>query len=1539
MDNNSSRVDGDVHGAHSLTKARADASASAPPAEAELGFEATIAPGAPGAAPEPTPFHGAATLAASVTRSDAAPTGALHRIGRYAILSKLGEGGMGEVLSAYDEELERRVAIKLVHSRLGDDSLGRSRMQREAQAMAQLSHPNVVQVHDVGEHEGRVFIAMEYVKGETLRAWQRRLDPTTPAARRQLVNMYVQAGQGLLAAHARDIVHRDFKPDNVLVGLDGRPRVLDFGLAAAGREQPRARAERDARADTLTSSLTRTGSVMGTPAYMAPEQFLALETDGRTDQFSFCVSLYEALYGELPFAGANFDERRYTVTEGVRRAPPSEARVPAWLHAKIIRGLATAPEDRYPDMGALLKALADDPDLLLARRARLLLGVVVVAAVSVALLFAGLELAARWREHSRQADALARLAELDGKLDTMTERGELAEARRVFARFVENPQNRDTAALGRAWLRQAERERAAGDEAAAIDAYASAYTLATSPRDQVSALIELSRYLRAQERWDEFCLAVETLTRRAAELVDDPRARALRFEAAVARRELSIADGLAPGAGEQTSATRAAIVRALAPATPTELRALTRLKSDRVAWGSRDALVFSGYRDSRTELIFTGVEPSLPRFDSFSFSKHQAHVLEPAAGSRPLLVANRGGVVKGAVGALQSLERGSPTDVFTWDEHLISATLSHDFDGDGLPEFYVGTGPYTRHLRELVPPTRAGAPWSIRAPAPELDARQSDVARLLAGDLDGDGEDELVAALGPWNAYELHVFRYDRSRREFSSIARRQYGNVPDAALVRRARELPLEIAFIKSDDNANQRLFADEHGVGATRGLYLLALQNDRLVQTAFVPTPPRSSPVRLFAGDLDGDGLEELVVAPQDQGAATHIYATAPGGALEPPLALRNLHAVGVHDLDGDGDDELIASLRDLPDAPVWVLGAGEQTLPMSPARSPAPSAHGRPRAAALATVWEHTSDLVKMGLREQAAVGFETLAAISEDELEWARARYVAGSLREGLHQDQAAAELYRDATLAPALREEATLAAARSFVRRGDYDEAARLLTVALTTGAPLSQDARARVTRTLAELERLRRPDAVYSVTGERPLDPGWSLARPLLIRRDRFSRALNIDAEGTQVIAARAMTWSGGHVAIEVEAELLRAEWATALQIALVPSGVEAEDVAPLLAVQLATRGGTQSMRTTALCRAEDLRVFWQDADGESSFTPDRRRVRIRVALEPDAKELTCRITSVAGEELFYERQSIPARAEEVVVVKEIDARAERAVELVLSSEGVARNVLSTAVRSVQVLGATPTAASESPSRDARARALLVEGAYDDALGVIATIETQQALTGELLLWRAVARAEQHERDEATVAFAPVLERAALDASLYEQLLAQLHVRPQLFPIISRAGGAARGYSLVSDAWRRALFTTPNANAPARAVLESLRGFESLELPPEARLRYLAMRAHVLLRLDLRERARRDLLAQRELLARVGPDFSDGDDFAPSLDELEFQLAELDARDGRVEEARARLERIFSGARRFTYADLSRTRPALETVLAGMSMP
>lgn len=287
-----------------------------------------------------------------------APDDAKH-IDRYTILKRIGSGGMGVVYAAYDPTLDRQIALKLLSGE-SDDEHARARIFREARALAQLSHPNVVQVFEYGQFEGAVYLAMEFVRGQTLRKWVGVEQRTW----RETLDLFLQAGEGLSAAHTAGLVHRDFKPDNAVVGEDGRVRVIDFGLVAARHPDPELQelpTPLAAPERAMDLNLTRTDGIVGTPAYMAPEQLQGDEADARTDQFNFCVALYDSLLGERPFSGAT----PIAVLEAMS-APPvvpasSQAGVPGFVLAAVLRGLQFDPADRFPDMAHLVTALRTDP--------------------------------------------------------------------------------------------------------------------------------------------------------------------------------------------------------------------------------------------------------------------------------------------------------------------------------------------------------------------------------------------------------------------------------------------------------------------------------------------------------------------------------------------------------------------------------------------------------------------------------------------------------------------------------------------------------------------------------------------------------------------------------------------------------------------------------------------------------------------------------------------------------------------------------------------------------------------------------------------------------------------------------------------------------------------------------------------------------------------------------------------------------------------------------------------------------------------------
>ncbi len=306
------------------------------------------------------------------------------KVGRYVLLERIGYGGMGDVFAAYDQRLDRKVALKLVRPAVAAArSDADERLLREAQSLAQLSHPNVVQVYEVGAYDGRVFLAMEFVRGHSLGEWMVRESVHRNRDWRRILRVLINAGRGVAAAHRAGIMHRDFKPGNILVGSDDHVRVVDFGLARADGIMssdmlPTLDDRGDGQgpgpeefADSLLSTtgassrpgarLTMTGTIMGTPAYMAPEQLEGLPGTRRSDQFSFCVTVFEALYGYRPFDGSDMAALRLTMERDPVPPPPSDSKVPRRIWQALARGLSIEPENRYLNMEELLSALDRDP--------------------------------------------------------------------------------------------------------------------------------------------------------------------------------------------------------------------------------------------------------------------------------------------------------------------------------------------------------------------------------------------------------------------------------------------------------------------------------------------------------------------------------------------------------------------------------------------------------------------------------------------------------------------------------------------------------------------------------------------------------------------------------------------------------------------------------------------------------------------------------------------------------------------------------------------------------------------------------------------------------------------------------------------------------------------------------------------------------------------------------------------------------------------------------------------------------------------------
>ena len=389
----------------------------------------------------------AATIDSTRAGLTGPPVDVLHvgsLVDRYIIVERLGAGAMGVVYAAYDPELDRKVALKLLRRRTdrGDQRRRQERLVREAKAIAKLSHPNVVGIFDVGVHEGQVFLAMEYLGGGTLRDWI--VAEQAPLARDRQDVHRGRPGPRRRARRRPDPPRLQARQRPARQG-NGVPKVVDFGLVRLRRVGAKRTIASDGIDDDVVSvlsrarastPLTRTGALLGTPAYMAPEQFLGKPVDARTDQFAFCVALYEALYGERPFAGETVAGIADAVTSGRIRPAPAGAAVPSWVRKVILRGLAVEPAQRYPTMSSLLHALATDPAA--RRRRRIAIAAGVMAVVGLVAGIAAVRSSSIRRQQQIDSDVASKVREAETALAIATEAKPrfLSKREEAFAAFA-----------------------------------------------------------------------------------------------------------------------------------------------------------------------------------------------------------------------------------------------------------------------------------------------------------------------------------------------------------------------------------------------------------------------------------------------------------------------------------------------------------------------------------------------------------------------------------------------------------------------------------------------------------------------------------------------------------------------------------------------------------------------------------------------------------------------------------------------------------------------------------------------------------------------------------------------------------------------------------------------------------------------------------------------------------------------------------------------------------------------------------------------
>ncbi|WP_434422167.1 protein kinase domain-containing protein [Nannocystis pusilla] len=717
------------------------------------------------------------------------------RIGRYVVAGPIGRGGMGVVYLARDEMLGRRVALKLLDSGAAG-ATQQARLLQEAQALARLAHPNVVTVHEAGEHAGRIFLAMEFVPGDTLRAWQRERERD----RAELLAVAMQAGRGLAAAHDAGLVHRDVKPDNIMVGVDGRVRVMDFGLARLARTLA---GDDELASPAPSGPLTQVGAVIGTPGYMAPEQRRGAVVDPSGDIYSFCVVLYELLAGERP--GGEPPEAVL-----VRRG------VPAWLAAVVARGLLDDPTARWPTMHALLDALEQDPIARRRRRLRIAGIVALTGLVAAALVLGGLA----WRASILRARAEQVAA------DRLAAIGQVEDPEAAFAAFVADPAHRGTRAVAQAWLRRGDEARAAGRGDAAIAAYARAYVDAVHPDDVTATLRSLAAATHADG--DGLALAPVVAELRARG-VDDDELRAQAVFAALALRDL-------PGALADTPADSPwrPLLTALAAGRPHSMELLPPVYA--LPPGGPAAYAVGS-----------------PSGETVLLDDRLAEVGRRPFGEWHLVPGTTRKMVRGT----DLIDLDAP-DVVLWRaEHQVAydATLR---PGPGRPPVLVFQYIWP-HLGFYRLVEARGQPLAAAVAHAGTHAADTAWDAAWSGDLDGDGRDELVA--GFESTYDLRVFDLD-DEGALRLRWRGPAGLVSGIAGVRRGDERLVAVARDALHPAPGE--YPEPPHLGGPVGFELLRWDGEALRPVAHVPLPRpdiRMVPRRLLTADLDGDGDDELI------------------------------------------------------------------------------------------------------------------------------------------------------------------------------------------------------------------------------------------------------------------------------------------------------------------------------------------------------------------------------------------------------------------------------------------------------------------------------------------------------------------------------------------------------------------------------------------------------------------------------------------------------------------------------------------------------
>ncbi|MCB9762012.1 MAG: protein kinase [Alphaproteobacteria bacterium] len=1093
------------------------------------------------------------------------PEGGVH-LGRYALRGQLGRGGMGVVFRAWDPRLGREVALKLLYAGHISNANQRRRFQREARAVARLRHPHIVEVYDIGEHEGSVFFAMRLIEGENL---ARRLKKG-PMAEREAARLALQLARALAHAHAHGFVHRDVKPSNVL--LDGEDAVLvDFGLVKDPEE---------------SVALTQDGRAMGTPAYMSPEQARGdLEAiSPASDQYGLGAVLYEALSGFRPFiAPSPLEVMRRVLDE----EPISLERfeVDAGLARIVRRAMAKAPQDRFADLGEMADALerwledgsplssTSDISLRLrsaARQHRWPLLLVAMGLALVVALVGGSRLQARRAVAQHEAAAAQRRAVLTETLDIALDDGRFAEAERAFAGFTRSPENQGTEALAAAWLDWGRRMAELGHPEDAREALGVAYVLSTKPERQDDALVALAALFRAQDDFPRLAPTIAALEARGSTRLAAPPVQELRRDLAVAQGDLAGALALEPRPKDR------ALISTLAHATP-------------LATPGQDAQLWDSDGDGLPELLVFQPEP--PRFvlidprdpdapplatgpaPEWGFRLSWAELmLEP--GRPQFMVLEEDGC------RVFSREGADLVPGARFPCQTVADATAADLDQDGRSELYVA-GPWSLH-RVLW--DRDDLDWTTEEVPTSLNQTQSILHRVTVGDADGDGRPELFTAADGWGAYDLRALVPDGDG--LAMRARARIGAVAWAETLTWAGR-PAVAAYqeFNPDRSRNRRIFGEGRPDVETTGLHVLRLDERGFTRAASFPWPTPPMPADASAifysyqsgdhfrvADLDGDGDDELVALPAP-GWSWVFFRRADGSLGE--LALRGTVVLDAGDVDGDGEDELVARAEAAPHQ-LMLVGLGQDAPPRSSLHVEVARTHPpRDLDAALQQRWSLAEDLVTIGLLDVAARQLLESTALATDPLTAGRLRLRAAVLLEQTGAQEEALEAFERAAEEPTLAAQALEGAFRCAEGALRLERALRAGRARLDLPDPPS--GLQEETRALAVWLDTR-PQSFDFAQG---IDPLWQVEGASELRTDPVAGGLRVRSARQREHLALRLRWGEGRKRVRVTVSPSRVDWGASFRLNFKDGPINRHSEDDL---RLAGRGGGESYDLEHYC-------------------------------------------------------------------------------------------------------------------------------------------------------------------------------------------------------------------------------------------------------------------------------------------------------------------------------------------------------------------